>query len=394
MQSSLVPERPLIISPTLAATIGLDEAVMLHVLSELTAHRPVREKNRLNWIALDNTDLCKAFPFWAFIDIKRVQNSLQELGLVLLEPDHSRSDSCWYAINQISDNQHNSAEAEQPRHAARQQAMATAVHGTQAPAVPGYSSAGPQGASYISSSWQPDEEWLRHCRQHNIPDEFALGLVPGFVSYWRERRQARFSWGNAFYKHVLREWRQEQSRRGLSELETSMSSDWWPSADALGILERSGISATFIEDAVPEFVLYWRERGVSNGAWNTRFIDHVRRQWNKFTATMEHDTQPRRIEADWQPSSSCFDVLRLAEIDEDFARSKVAEFVLYWCDTNQAHVSWNTRFLQFIKFQWARRLTGARSWGQTDAYDQSASGKNPQGLAAAYERLTDRSWAE
>ena len=35
MSSSLIPERPLIISPTLAATIGLEEAVMLHVLSEL-----------------------------------------------------------------------------------------------------------------------------------------------------------------------------------------------------------------------------------------------------------------------------------------------------------------------------------------------------------------------
>src|SRR5690606_41381417 len=64
----------------------------------------------------------------------------------------------------------------------------------------------------------------------------------------------------------------------------------------------------------------WRERGVSNGAWNTRSIEHVRRQWSRFTATMHHDTQPRRIEPDWQPDSSCFDVLRLAEIDEDFAR--------------------------------------------------------------------------
>ena len=392
MQSSLVPERPLVISPTLAATIGLDEAVMLHVLSELMAHRPLREKNRLRWIALDNADLCKAFPFWAFIDIKRVQNSLQELGLILLEPDDSRSDSCWYAINQIKD-----SEELAPRGGGEQ--VSTVAKPAMPPKIQPAaaldpSSVGPQGASYIAPGWQPEEAWLQHCRQHNIPDEFTLGLVPGFVSYWRDRRQARFSWGNAFYKHVLREWRQEQNRRGMSELETAMSADWWPSDDALGILERSGINASFVEDAVPEFVLYWRERGVNNGAWNTRFIEHVRRQWSKFTATMGHDTQPRRIEADWQPDSSCFDVLRLAEIDEDFARSKVSEFVLYWRDTNQAQASWNTRFLQYIKFQWARRLTSARQWGQTDAYDQSASGKNPQGLAAAYQRLTDRSWAE
>ncbi|PCH61941.1 MAG: hypothetical protein COC19_03605, partial [SAR86 cluster bacterium] len=38
MTSSLVPERPLIISPTLASTIGLEEAVMLHVLAESIHH--------------------------------------------------------------------------------------------------------------------------------------------------------------------------------------------------------------------------------------------------------------------------------------------------------------------------------------------------------------------
>lgn len=41
MNSTLIPERPLLISPTLAATIGLEETVMLHVLGELIAMRHV-----------------------------------------------------------------------------------------------------------------------------------------------------------------------------------------------------------------------------------------------------------------------------------------------------------------------------------------------------------------
>src|SRR5690606_1162919 len=158
MQSSLVPERPLVISPTLAATIGLDEAVMLHVLSELMAHRPLREKNQLRWLALDNADLCKAFPFWAFIAIKRVQNSLQELGLVLLEPDSQRPDTCWYAINQIKQSEETVPRSESKPAPARTQ--------TSAPSEP--AAAGPQGASYIAPGWQPEEAWLQHCRQHNI----------------------------------------------------------------------------------------------------------------------------------------------------------------------------------------------------------------------------------
>lgn len=396
MQSSLIPERPLVISPTLAATIGLDEAVMLHVISELMAHRNVQTRNRLQWIELSNADLCSAFPFWAFIDIKRVQKSLQELGLVLLDPDSGRQDSCLYAINQLT--AHSSSQ------------LTATVGSPDIPAARSYNQTNvqpsvfvsqstpaqqmPQGASYIPPNWQPGEDWIRQCRQQNIPEEFVCQVVPGFVMYWRDRKQAKFSWGNVFYKFVLREWRQEQTRRGVSELDAEMSPDWWPSAEALGILENSDISLTFTEDAIPEFVLYWRERGIVQGAWNTRFIEHIRRQWNKYSSAIEHDTQPRRISEDWQPSAECFDILGLAEIDENFARTKVSEFVLYWRDTNQVHASWNTRFLQFIKFQWARRLDESLNTSLIDARDQSSTAKGQQGLGAAFQRFTDRSWAE
>jgi hypothetical protein len=385
MQSSLIPERPLVISPTLAATIGLEEAVMLHVLSELMAHRPVREKDRFAWIELDQEHLQKALPFWALIDIKRVQKSLQDLGLILIDPVTASADSQWFAINQAR------PAAEPPKRQispGRRPEQALTANAPSASATEG------QGASYMSANWQPGEDWIRQCRQQNIPEDFVRQLVPGFVMYWRERGQARFSWGNAFYKFVLREWRAEQTRRGMSELETEMSPQWWPSSDAFVILENAGINAQFIEDAVPEFVLYWRERGVSNGAWNTRFIEHVRRQWNKFRSAIEHDSQPRRIADTWQPSAECYEILRLAEIDETFARQKVAEFVLYWRDTNQVHASWNTRFLQYIKYQWARRLDESSNTSVIDAQDQSIAGKHQQVLGAAFQRFTDRSWAE
>lgn len=385
MQSSLVPERPLVISPTLAATIGLEEAVMLHVLSELMAHRPLREKDRFAWLELSQLDLLKAFPFWALIDIKRVQKSLQDLGLILIDPETGNRESAWFAINQARP--------------AAAQAVTRTISSARAPAqqaaaAPAGLSTEPQGASFMPANWQPGEDWIRQCRQQNIPEDFVRQLVPGFVMYWRERGQARFSWGNAFYKFVLREWRQEQTRRGMSELETEMSPHWWPSSDAFVILENSGINPQFIEDAVPEFVLYWRERGAANGAWNTRFIEHIRRQWSKYSSSIEHDTLPRRISEDWQPSAECYDILRLAEIDEEFARAKVREFVLYWRDTNQVHASWNTRFLQFIKYQWARRLDESSNMSVIDAQDQSIAGKHQQALGAAFQRFTDRSWAE
>lgn len=413
MQSSLIPERPLIISPTLAATIGLEEAVLLHVLSELMMYKTCVLRQGLNWLELDQQALLDALPFWAWIDVKRVQKSLQDLGLILIDPITGRDDSWMFAINQRPALLSEPAPALQ---SAPQPAAHSAPHSTPHSTPQRVPQRVPQrkpqhahngtvavsgvrtrdgSAAYISTDWQPDQEWLSLCRQHGVPDAFALSLVPGFVMYWRDRAQSRFSWGNAFYKHVLREWRMEQTRRGSAELDAPMSADWRPNADAVSILHNAGISEAFIDDAVPEFVLYWRERGGQNGAWNTRFIEHIRRQWARYQVSVVNDGVPRPIAEDWQPSPDVFEVLRLAEIDETFARGKVAEFVLYWRDTGQAQSSWNTRFLQFVKYSWARRPEAIKT-GLTDHYakDQFAAERGGQGLEAAFKRFTDRSWAE
>ncbi|TFH74816.1 hypothetical protein E3V39_01245 [Gammaproteobacteria bacterium LSUCC0112] len=394
MQSSLIPERPLIISPTLAATIGLEEAVLLHVLSELMVHKPCLLRQGLNWLELDQQTLLDALPFWAWIDVKRVQKSLQDLGLILIDPVTGRDDSWLFAINQRPDLASVSAPVPPPQITVPKRAPASA-RPPQRKSTPSGVRTRDGSAAYISTDWQPDDEWLSLCRQHGVPDAFALSLVPGFVMYWRDRAQSRFSWGNAFYKHVLREWRLEQTRRGSAELDAPMSADWRPNADALAILQNAGISAAFIDDAVPEFVLYWRERGGQNGAWNTRFIEHIRRQWARYQVSVVNDGVPRPIAEDWQPSPDVFEVLRLAEIDEAFARGKIAEFVLYWRDTGQAQSSWNTRFLQFVKYSWARRPEAIKT-GLTDRYakDQLATERGGQGLEAAFKRFTDRSWAE
>ena len=100
MKSSLLPERPLLISPTLAATIGLEEAVMLQVLAELIHSKEKRERSlnpSLEWAALDEGDLQKAFPFWAPVDIRRVQSSLLNLGLIAVDPSVDSSAS-FYAV--------------------------------------------------------------------------------------------------------------------------------------------------------------------------------------------------------------------------------------------------------------------------------------------------------
>lgn len=386
MKSSLLPERPLLISPTLASTIGLEEAVMLQVLAELVNTRencPRPANPKLNWIELDHKDLQEAFPFWATTDIRRVQHSLQSVGLIVIDPKTERDDvdgdvetrSSFYAIDDpnISDELEPIAATRQSR---AKEGSATG------------------DGSLIPPNWQPSENWIGLCKQHNIPEQFILVQVPEFVNYWRDRGVSRNSWGQAFCKRVRAEWREEQTRKGAFELATEMSAQWRPSEDAAGILEISGINSSFIEDAIPEFVLYWRERGMVNGAWNTKFIEHIRKQWAKFSAAFGYDDTPKVMSSDWRPSADCFDILQLAEIDEKYARSKIPEFVMYWKDSQQVKSSWNTVFLQFIKQDWARQLKQVENADLSYAENQSPAGSSQQRVKERFQRIADRSWAE
>ena len=183
----------------------------------------------------------------------------------------------------------------------------------------------------------------------------------------------------------------------LSDLEGAMHSQWRPSRDALEVLvKHANISLAFVEDAIPEFVLYWQERGEVSRTWNSKFIQHVKRQWVRYHSALEHDSEPRRIPENWQPGADVYDVLRLANIDLEFAKRQVPEFLLFWRESNQVYSSWNTKFLQHVKYHWAKQhaLTTVNS----QQVNSHAGQQHPTSTRSTRDRslvedLTDRSWA-
>lgn len=356
MSSSLIPERPLLISPTLAATIGLEEAVMFHVLSELELRLPVTTSGGLRWLEVGQKDLSAAMPFWNLADIKRIQQNLLEKGLIRVDSAGSQAGHFRIAINQ-------------PGMPARKATLPK----TPAAESPVYTTGTGGRATPIADDWQPSEDLYAMCAKRNIPRDFIDDHVRLFVISQQERRKAQYSWHNVFYKYILKEWEHSRSHAGLKELEAPMSAHWQPSEDAFSILEHAGINRSFIEDAVPEFVLYWRETGLKNSTWNTKFIAHVRRQWGKYEAALEHDATPKLLPEDYAPSDEVFEVLAMANIDPAFANSLVGEFVLYWRERKEVSASWHTKFLQHVKYRWSHR--------------QDEKGD-------FIERVTDRSWAD
>lgn len=385
MSTSLIPERPLLVSPSLAATIGLEEACMLSLLSDMAAFRPLVTQDGQHWLDVDETLVVRTMPFWSPQDIQRISKNLRDQGIILLaSAPFTESHRLIIAFN---DGQLASKPVENHR------------------PLPIINMGG--GANLIAPTWQPDKELLRQVAQHNIPEDFVRQQVPEFITYWRERGETSHSWGAKFLKDVLHKWRNHQTQMARQARENNeeflkrdqdiaMHMSWRPSNDALEVLvKHANISYAFVEDAIPEFVLYWQERGEVGRTWNSKFIQHVKRQWVRYSSALEHDTEPKRIPENWQPSSEVFDVLRLAEIKMDFAKQQVTEFVLYWRESNQLYASWNTKFLQHVKYHWAKQhaLTPIAQQGNHHAGQQKAplTGRTRDHRIA--EQISDRSWA-
>lgn len=370
----LIPEKPLVFSPQLAATLGLEEAILLQVLDDIMSCHQPEERNGFRWLEIGAEMLSRLTPFWSLADLQRIAANLRDKGVLLIgSAPLSASLSLRYAFNeggQQSPSQHSRSPS------------------------PQQGGTGTRGANLISQGWQPGAELLAQLAQYAIPADFALAQVGEFVTYWSERNEPRHSWGARFLKHTLRLWREQESEQARRGQEAPMPPDWRPSADAMDILcQQAGISPNFVEDAIPEFILYWRERGNSSSTWNSQFIQHVKRQWARYTSAIENDSEPRPINLDWQPGETLYEVLALANIERSFAAALVSEFVLYWRENGQLSNAWNTKFLQFVKRQWAYE----------NARDNPAMGVHETRHRAAHtgstrhrnlaDELTDRSWA-
>jgi hypothetical protein len=375
--SSFIPERQLVFSPALAATIGLEESILLQHLHELFLHRRPDVRNGFAWLSVERQWLLESLPFWSAVDLHRVSKSLADKGVILVgSPPLHESELFLFALNESQQ------QAKPVRHPGAKMAAAQKN----------------SGAGLLGDAWTPSEDLLQlMALNHNIPRQFAIDQLEDFVFYWRERGEISHAWENKFRQHVLTRWRHHQQQAAAEPAfappspETPVTNDWRPSEDAMDIMLRSGVSLEFIEDATPEFILYWRERGESIKTLNSKFINHIRRQWARFESSLTHDTEPRRISDSYRPSEDVYDILGMSHIDASFAEALIPEFIIYWKDRNELHGSWNTKFLQHVKYKWANRHQF-----NSDANNAGQQGPGRTGRTrdrSLADDLSDRSWA-
>ena len=372
-ESSLVPERQLVFSPGLASTIGLEEAVLIQHLQELMLHRTPQLRQGFAWLSVEREFLLRTLPFWQPVDLHRITRSLVDKGVLLMEspPLHS-AEKLIFALNETTATPQPSAAVIEP--------------------VPQRRS-----AALMSQHWSPSEDLLQLLAlNHNIPRQFAVDQLEDFIFYWRERGEPSHAWENKFRQHVTSHWRrhqQDQAEAFRVKEPTTLDNSWRPSADAREILDRSEIDNNFIDQAIPEFILYWRERGAAPRELNSKFIQHIRIQWVKYNSALEHSTEPKRISDQWYPAEDAFDILVMSHIDTEFARTLVPEFIMYWKDSNQAHTSWNSKYIQHVKYNWAKRHQIEQA-GQSNVGQPGSNQTGRTRDRSLEQDLADTSWAD
>ncbi|MDP5208592.1 DnaT-like ssDNA-binding domain-containing protein [Microbulbifer sp. 2205BS26-8] len=435
MRHPLLPERPLCISPALAATVGLEEAVLLTALSDLLPFLPQQPHGGRDWYTAEGEQLYLLVPFWQAADIQRVATSLRNQGALLLgAAPFGSSEILKFALP-----------TEQNRPAP-------------APQVPANRS-----ANTIAPNWQPDAETLLRIGQLGIPEHFVREQLPEFVTYWRERGESRHSFGALFLRQVKGKWETfratAQRKRALPDswqpnsdtlrkladegvpstfvnralqrfldyhrssgkqsiswdLEfndwvmedwekqetpfiekrkpTAMCRDWQPSEHTWEQLQRLAINPRFCAELLPEFIYQWLERGGHSARWGELFIEYAREEWAYYCQGIDKNPVAKPIARNWQPGDDCLNhLVNQCEIERDFALSLVAEFIIYWRGQNAARKSWDAVFVRHARHQWAERnkLAIGDSYGKRQDPHNSANQRTRDRPIG--DILTDTNW--
>ena len=245
----------------------------------------------------------------------------------------------------------------------------------------------------IPSNWHPNNEILDYIDSElNIEKRVSREQVEPFKQHYLTKKALASNWDYQFVS-----WMKEMSELNKKKdpdvfqsdrkRRVLISSDWLPVKQALEILDKQGVDPQFSQDCIREFILYWNERGEASDNWNTKFVSWVKRQWYRFKEGVQNSPEPSRIPDNWKPDTSVYEILNMAGINKEFITSLVGEFHLYWRDSNQLHVSWNSKFIQHCKQSWGLK---AFQDGRVGAMSQ----KDYVATTTQAERVAATSWAK
>lgn len=209
-------EKLLNVSPSLAAQIGLEEAVLSQLIFELSHICPVKKVNELDWFYLAPERWPELIPFWNMTKIDQVFKHLERLKIV----QRHFNDNGQFLIRLVPDNAfHPAAERKAPVRTLPQWPKQNIIN----PArqrnqnhsdLPTFMIEQSQQLqnkqaykSPITQNWTPDKNLLiPRLAAENIAVEFVYEQLPDFISYHLETGTSAADWNSRFIRWVKEEW--------------------------------------------------------------------------------------------------------------------------------------------------------------------------------------------
>ena len=314
---SLIPDRQLTFSPELAETIGLEEAVLLQALGEELADREA-------WTTISLARLQATLSFWSIEHISDLIGKLVTLGILQQRPSQTPGSILLSASAEASAPAGgvSSPPAEpEPTEGGKWQPSAALedlialTHGIprhfiasiamQFVEIPG-SEIDTQFRQLVLSRWReaqqsegkaersqafevsvpppfgrdwvPSQDALDILAQAGIDIVFAESVRAEFILYWSERGGPPKEVNSRFVEHVRRRWLKHTSQLHHSTEPTRIPRNWQPDTSVYETLSLAGITEPEAKALLPEFVMYWVDSNEVHTSWNSKFLQHVKRQ--------------------------------------------------------------------------------------------------------------------
>ncbi|MHA7880430.1 MAG: DnaT-like ssDNA-binding domain-containing protein [Saccharospirillum sp.] len=218
----MIPEKVLVVSPALAETLGLEEALLYQLLSELAL---LKQGSDLH---LTEAHRARLLPFWTPAQLSAVLRRLQAQGVLTVQ-----GSAPWQITIE------NLADPVQAPSAPARDVPAEQEASVQRVPVYGMNDARrrnqmdddlaylkpeptPQRSvraerTRMHAHWEPSEDFPKLLSFHDIPLTFALSELGKFRQYYQDKDRAEYSWDVRFLNWVQRAWHDQLNSKGRHE---------------------------------------------------------------------------------------------------------------------------------------------------------------------------------
>nr|WP_320135857.1 DnaT-like ssDNA-binding domain-containing protein [uncultured Amphritea sp.] len=253
------PEKPVLFYPSLARTVGSDEAILLAIYHDYIQLHGLPDKSGVPSAVLSRSEWLSLTSFWDEDKLAMVTSSLVSQGYIQASFGHGRAIKLA-----LVDTDQTMAQPSAPDFSAE----ATAPETVTVQALP-------------VVEQPPERNEISRRVQQAQPRR--LGPAPTFGGSigWSKSRQvtpSRQTTPENDFASRLNEI--EEKNQKLH----AMFLGWKPSRTLLDMLPRHSIPEPFAEQLLDEFILYWLDKDRKESNWDQKFLAWVKREWiNKQT---------------------------------------------------------------------------------------------------------------